>query len=160
MDPEMTMSDPKRDLMRHFIATLAYRTRKTIVDAPPDFAQFNGAGKTPAAILSHMGDLLFWSTSWFREQQWKPANETDWDKSIARFFDLLQRLDGLLADGAKLACHSDEHMLQGPLADAMTHVGQLAMLRRMAGVATKPENFAEAPVTIGDLSAPASAKSA
>ena len=154
------MTDAKREMMRHFLATLAYRCRKAVAGAPADFADFSGAGKSPTNILSHMGDLLTWSISWFSEQRWNPANETDWDRNVARFFDLLQQLDALLAGDAKLVCHSDERMLQGPLADAMTHVGQLAMLRRMAGAATQPENFAEAPVTIGDLSAPASAKSA
>ena len=154
------MSNPKRDLMRHFLATLAYRARKTILDAPADFADFDGAGKSPSRILSHMGDLLVWSISWFSEQRWNPANENDWDRNVTRFFGLLQELDALLAANAPLRCHNEERMLQGPLADAMTHVGQLAMLRRMAGAATGPENFAEAPVNVGDLSAPRSAKSA
>ncbi len=154
------MSDPRRELMRHFLATLAYRGRKTIAGAPADFADFEGAGKSPTKILSHMGDLVAWSISWFSEQQWKPANESDWDKNVTRFFALLKELDALLASGAPVRCHSDDRMLQGPLADAMTHVGQLAMLRRMAGAPSKAENFAESPVTIGDLAAPASAKSA
>ena len=154
------MPDPKRDLMRHFLATLAYRTRKTIVDAPVDFANFDGAGKRPTVILSHLGDLLDWSVSWFSEQRWNQANETDWAKNVTRFFDLLRKLDLLLSSEAKLACHNEDRMLQGPLADAMTHVGQLAMLRRMAGAATRPENFAEAAVRIGDVGAPASARSA
>lgn len=154
------MSDAKRALMRHFLATLAYRSRKTIVGAAADFGNFAGAGKTPSAILSHMGDLLSWSISWFSEQRWNPANETDWDKNVSRFYTLLKDLDALLAGDAKLACHNEDRMLQGPLADAMTHVGQLAMLRRMAGAPTKPENFAESPVTIGDVSAPAQSKSA
>jgi hypothetical protein len=154
------MSNPKRDLMRHFLATLAYRTRKTIVDAPADFGTYDGAGKPPSKILSHMGDLLSWSISWFSEPRWNPANESDWNKSVTRFFALLKELDALLASDAQLRCHNQERMLQGPLADAMTHVGQLAMLRRMSGSPTKPENFAESAVEIGDLSAPASAKSA
>ena len=154
------MSDPKRDLMRHFLATLAYRARKAISGAPAGFAQFDGAEKPPTVILSHMGDLLAWAISWFSEQRWKPANQIDWDQNVTRFFALLKELDALLASGAPVRCHSDERMLQGPLADAMTHVGQLAMLRRMAGAPTQAENFAEAPVAIGDLAGPASAKSA
>ncbi len=154
------MSDPKRDLMRHFLAALAYRARKTIVDAPADFATFGAAGKEPTKILSHMGDLMAWSISLFGEEKWEPANEADWAKNVSRFFALLKELDRLLASAAPMRCYSEERMLQGPLADAMTHVGQLAMLRRMAGAATKPENFAAAQIRIGDLSAPSSAKSA
>lgn len=148
------MSDAKRAMMRHFLATLAYRARKTIVGAPADFGTFEGAGKTPSAILSHMGDLLAWSISWFSEQRWKPANGVNWEENVTRFFTLLKELDALLASAAQVRCHNDERMLQGPLADAMTHVGQLAMLRRLAGAPTAPENFAEAPVSIGDVSGP------
>lgn len=154
------MSDPKRELMRHFLAALAYRARKTIADAPADFATFGAAGKEPTKILSHMGDLMAWSISLFSEEKWSPANESDWDKNVARFFALLKELDELLASGAPVRCYSEERMLQGPLADAMTHVGQLAMLRRMAGAATKPENFAAAAIYIGDLAVPASARNA
>lgn len=154
------MSNPKRDLMRHFLATLAYRTRKTIVAAPADFGTYDGAGKPPSKILSHMGDLLSWSISWFSEPRWKPADPGTWDENVTRFFALLRELDTLLAGDAQPLCYNDDRMLQGPLADAMTHVGQLAMLRRMSGSPTKPENFAESAVEIGDLGAPASAKSA
>ena len=148
-----------RDLMRHFLATLAYRARKTIAGAPAEFPHFGGAGKEPTRILSHMGDLMSWSISLFSQEKWEPAKETDWDKNVVRFFALLKELDSLLASGAPVRCYSEERMLQGPLADAMTHVGQLAMLRRMAGAPTQPENFAAAPVAIGDLSGPASAQS-
>ena len=155
------MPDAKRQLMRHFVAALAYRARKAITDAPADFANFDGAGKSPTKILSHMGDLMAWSITLFAEEKWEPAKATDdWDRNVARFFSLLKELDGLLASDAPVRCYSEERMLQGPLADAMTHVGQLAMVRRMAGVPTKPENFAAAPVKIGDVAGAASAKSA
>lgn len=154
------MSQRQRDTLRHFVATLAYRTRKTIVGAPADFGSYAGAGKSPSQILSHMGDLMAWAISWFSEQRWNPENGPDWERNSARFFALLKELDALLSTDAPVRFYTDEGMLQGPLADAMTHVGQLAMLRRMAGSPTKPENFAEATVVIGDLKAPASAQSA
>jgi len=154
------MSDAKRAMMRHFLATLAYRARKTMVGAPADFAVFDGAGKTPSAILSHMGDLLAWSITWFTEPRWKKAEVGSWDENVTRFFTLLKELDALLASDAQVRGYNDERMMQGPLADAMTHVGQLAMLRRLAGAPTAPENFAEAVVTIGDVSAPSSTRTA
>ena len=154
------MPDPTRALMRHFLGTLAYRSRKSIAGAPAGFGEFSGAGKTPSAIVSHMGDLLEWAISWFDTQHWKPANGSDWDENVVRYFDLLKNLDALLASDAPLRCHNEERMMQGPLADAMTHVGQLAMLRRMSGAPTSPENFAEAPVAIGDVSGPKAARSA
>ena len=148
------MSDAKRAMMRHFLATLAYRARKTVVGAPAEFGAFEGAGKAPSAILSHMGDLLAWSITWFTEPRWKKAEVGSWDENVTRFFTLLKELDALLASDAQVRCYNDERMMQGPLADAMTHVGQLAMLRRLAGAPTAPENFAEAVVTIGDVSGP------
>ncbi len=154
------MSDAKRAMMRHFLATLAYRARKTIVGAPADFGAFSAAGKTPSAILSHMGDLLAWSISWFDEPRWKKADVGSWDGNVTRFFILLKELDSLLASDTQVRGYNEERMMQGPLADAMTHVGQLAMLRRLAGAPTAPENFAEAAVTSGDVSAPAPARSA
>jgi hypothetical protein len=36
---------------------------------------------------------------------------------------------------------SEERLLQGPFSDAMTHAGQLALLRRLAGAPVPPENF-------------------
>ncbi len=149
-----------RPAMRHLLATLAYRTRKVVIGAPPDFGVFAGAGKSPSAILSHMGDLLEWSISWFEEPRWKQAEVGTWDENVSRFYALLKQLDSLLARNAQLRRYNDERMLQGPLADAMTHVGQLAMLRRMAGAPMAPENFAEAGIRVGDVSAPAAAQSA
>lgn len=148
------MSDAKRAMMRHFLATLAYRARKTIVGAPAEFGAFEGTGKAPSVILSHMGDLLAWSITWFTEPRWKKAEVGIWDENVARFFTLLKELDALLASDAQVRGYNDERMMQGPLADAMSHVGQLAMLRRLAGAPTAPENFAEAVVTIGDVSGP------
>jgi hypothetical protein len=148
------MSDAKRAMMRHFLATLAYRARKTIVGAPAEFGAFEGTGKAPSVILSHMGDLLAWSITWFTEPRWKKAEVGSWDENVTRFFTLLKELDALLASDAQVRCYNDERMMQGPLADAMTHVGQLAMLRRLAGSPTAPENFAEAAVTIGDVAGP------
>ena len=154
------MSDAKRAMMRHFLATLAYRARKAVAGAPADFAVVDGAEKTPSAILSHMGDLLAWSITWFTEPRWKKTDVGSWDENVTRFFTLLKELDALLASDARVRGYNDERMMQGPLADAMTHVGQLAMLRRLAGAPTAPENFAEAVVTIGDVSGPPSAQSA
>src|SRR4051812_7679250 len=91
-----SMHADKRDLMRHFLATLAYRTRKTIVGAPADFGVFEGAGKTPSAILAHMGDLLRWAITWFDEPRWTKADVGTWTESVNRFFSLLQELDRLL----------------------------------------------------------------
>jgi hypothetical protein len=44
-----------------------------------------------------------------------------------------------------------EALFQGPIADALTHVGQLAMQRRLTGAPTRGENFFVAVVTAGQV---------
>lgn len=137
--------------LRHFLATLAYRGGKCLRGAPEDFAHFTGGGKTPLAILAHLGDLLDWSLSMAQgESRWAPEAPQDWATEAARFHQGLQRLDQCLALPGPLQVDW-ARLLQGPLADAMTHVGQLAMLRRMAGAPIKGENYFVAEVAVGRL---------
>lgn len=154
------MDDQRQQLMRHLLAALAYRTRSAIAGAPANFASFAQTGKTPVQILSHMGDLIAWPLSWYAEAKWAPAKLTSWDEAVQRFFTLLHELDAVMARGDRLNKYSLEQMLQGPVGDALTHVGQLAMMRRLAGAPTKAENFAEADVRIGALDPPAASTTA
>ena len=55
--------DYDRELLRHTLATLAYRAARALEDAPESFAGFDGAGRQPAQILAHMGDLFDWALS-------------------------------------------------------------------------------------------------
>jgi len=145
--------DEKRALLRHSLAALAYRATRALEAAPEDFAGFNGAGRTPAAILAHMGDLFDWALSMAEgRQRWRNSKPLSWAEEQKRFFAALGAFDAYLASADPLQA-SIERLLQGPVADALTHVGQLAMLRRMAGGPARGENFYVAEIAAGQVGA-------
>jgi len=143
--------DDKRALLRHTIAVVAYRGGKALRGAPPEFATFRCAetARTPEAILAHVGDLFDWALSIAQgSQAWHDSAPLAWDAEVARFFATLERFDAFLASDAPLA-DSPERLFQGPVADALTHIGQIAMLRRMAGAPIKGENYHKAQIAAG-----------
>jgi hypothetical protein len=147
--------DPKRDLLRHSVATLAYRGGKAVRNAPAGFADFRGCatGRSAGQVLAHVGDLLDWALSIAAgKQTWRNSEPLSWDKESARFFDALKSFDDYLASTGPLNAPA-EKLFQGPVADALTHVGQIAMLRRMAGVPVKGENYFVADIAAGRLGA-------
>ena len=142
-----------RDILRHAVATLAYRAGKALRDAPEAFADFAVAPgtRTPAQILAHMGDLFDWALSLARgKQAWHSSTPLPWDREVARFFAALQAFDAHLASDQPLD-GTAERLFQGPVADALTHTGQLTLLRRLAGAPVKAENYAQAAITAGSL---------
>jgi hypothetical protein len=144
-----------RGLLRHTLATLAYRAAKAVRAAPPEFASFavGPTSRTPAAIVAHIGDLLDWALSMAKGQQvWRDSTPLPWDEEIARLFAALQAFDDFLATDVALAT-PPERLFQGPIADALTHTGQLTMLRRLAGSPIKGENYAKAGITSGVVGA-------
>ena len=145
--------DEKRELLRHALAALAYRAARALEGAPDHFAGFAGAGRLPVHILAHMGDLFDWALSTaVGQERWHTSQPLVWPAEKRRFFESLQTFDAFLATGGPL--HAPiERLLQGPVADALTHVGQLAMLRRMAGSPTRGENFYVAAIAVGQVGA-------
>jgi len=143
----------ERELFRHTVATLAYRGGKAIRGAPESFASFDGAGKTPVTILAHIGDLLDWTLRMARgSAEWKNSQAQSWDAESRRFFERLTELDALLASNDALQAPL-ERLFQGPIADALTHVGQVAMMRRMAGSPMRGENYYVAHIEAGRVGA-------
>jgi hypothetical protein len=139
------------DLLRHTLATLAYRGGKVVRDAPDTFAEFGASagGRTPVQILAHIGDLLEWALSIAEGQQrWRDASPLTWDQEVERFHAALGAFDEYLASGKPLNAPA-EKLFQGPIADAFTHVGQLAMQRRLAGAPIKGENYFVADIAVG-----------
>ncbi len=140
-----------RELLRHTLATLAYRAGKVLRSAPPGFADFHvhESSRTPGQILAHMGDLMDWAASIVcGEEKWRPSPAIAWDSGVARFFEALKYLDKCLASGEPLPVPCAK-LFQGAIADALTHVGQLAMLRRMAGSPVRGENYFRADIAMG-----------
>ncbi len=138
-------------MLRHTLATLAYRGGKAVSGAPEAFATFKAGPqtRTPGEILAHLGDLLDWALSMARgEATWRDSEPLPWAQEVARFHEALRRFDEQLASEAPLAT-SAETLFQGPVADALTHVGQIALLRRMAGAPVRGENYARAEIVAG-----------
>lgn len=137
--------------LRHLLATLAYRATRALENAPEEFAEFGGGGRQPIQILAHIGDLLGWALSMAKgDGRWDPQPATNWTNDLNRFYSLLGAFDEFLASNEPLKASVDQ-LVQGPIADALTHVGQLAMLRRMAGCAIRGENFYVAKITDGQV---------
>ena len=143
--------DHKRELLRHTLASLAYRAARAIEDAPEGFADFYGAGRAPVQILAHMGDLFDWALSAVQgNERWHTSRAHSWVTERQRFFASLHAFDSYLASAEPLYA-SAEALFQGPIADALTHVGQLAMMRRLAGCPTCGENFYVAEIKAGQV---------
>ena len=140
-----------RQLLRHAIATVAYRGGKALRGAPQGFAEFRVGehSRTPGQILAHIGDLFDWALSLVKgAQKWNGSEPLPWDQGAQRFFAGLEALDAFLASDAPLGC-SSERLFQGPIADALTHVGQISMLRRLAGAPVRAENYFTAEIVAG-----------
>jgi hypothetical protein len=147
--------DPERTLLRHTLATLAYRGGKALRGAPESFSTFETGSppKTPGQILAHIGDLLDWAiTLCDGKQAWANTKPRSWAEDTARFHDTLRRLDERIASGGNLSATAGE-LFQGPIADALTHVGQINMLRRLAGVPIRGENYHRAEIVVGNVGA-------
>ena len=147
--------DDKRALLRHAVATVAYRGGKAVRDAPASFATFSpdGSPRTPAKILAHIGDLYDWALTQAKgAEAWNDSTPLGWDREVERFHATLKRFDDYLASDAPLAATA-EKIFQGAIADSLAHVGQLAMLRRLAGANMKSENYSRAEIVTGRVGA-------
>ena len=147
----MTSADGKREMLRHTLATVAYRGGKALRGAPPDFAEYRVAQGTrcPIEILAHLSDLMDWAISIAQGQQkWKDTRAAVWDGEVERFFAAMKIFDDFLASDTPLRA-DPEKLFQGPLADALTHVGQLSMLRRLAASPVRGENYFIADIQAG-----------
>jgi hypothetical protein len=151
----MSQSDSSRQLLRHTVATLAYRGGKAVRGAPDSFAEFCAAPgtRTPGQILAHIGDLLDWALSAARgQQQWRESAPLPWPEEVRRFFAALEAFDAYLASEGPLQAPA-EKLFQAPIADALTHVGQIAILRRLAASPVRAENYYVAKIATGCVSA-------
>lgn len=145
--------DAQRALLKHFLATIAYRTQKALRGAPDSFADFRAGAnlRTPHEIIWYMTGVLGYARTFFQAGVWQPDYLDDFRDEVGRFHLVLQDLGTLLEREIPRNGISPEQLLQGPLTDAMTHVGQLAMLRRLAGSPVPSENFVYATIRASNL---------
>lgn len=151
----MSETTTERDFLRHALATLAYRAGKAVRGASPEFSGFQVGpeSRTPWQILAHMGDLMDWALHLAEGRHvWKPTGADSWEAEVERFFAGLEALDRRLADPEPTG-FSLERLFQGPVADALSHTGQIAMLRRLAGEPIRGENYFKAEIAAGRVGA-------
>lgn len=144
-------SNQQVEMLRHCLATVAYRGAKAIRGAQPEFASFRSADgvRSPVEILAHIGDLYDWALSLARgKQEWHDSKPLPWPQESERFHKSLKALDDYLAAANLLSC-SPEELFQGPIADSLTHIGQLTILRRISGAPIRAENYARAAISAG-----------
>jgi len=143
------------DLLRHTLATLAYRAEKALRNAPAEFAGLRlcPGTRTPGEILAHMGDLMDWAL-WLAKGShvWRDSAPREWERDVDRFFAALRALDLFLASGVAPGAPPGR-LFQGPVADALTHVGQIALMRRVAGAPVRGENYFRAEIAAGRVGA-------
>ena len=145
--------DDKREFLRHTLASLAYRASRAVEGAPDGFGSFAECERTPEQIVAHMGDLFEWALSAAEgRQRWQASEPLPWAEGKARFFAALTAFDAYLA-GPEPVHAEMERLFQGPVADAINHVGQLAMMRRLAGCKAPGENFFVAQIRAGQTGA-------
>jgi hypothetical protein len=144
----------KRIMLKHFLAALAYRTQKALRDAPPGFAEFTAGNKirSPHQLIRHMDSVLGYVRTFFIGGTYRPRSFADIDSAVAHFHEVVTDLARHLGQGTELHGITPEVLLQGPFADAMTHAGQLSLLRRLAGSPVAPENFIYAAISPANLS--------
>jgi hypothetical protein len=151
MATENDLGPGERAMLRHAVATLAYRSEKVLRDVPVGFAEQRLAPgvRTPVELVGHLGDLMEWATrAAHGDWRWKAESVGRWDADVDRFYAALAALDQCLASDAPLGSPVSA-IFQGPIADALTHVGQLAILRRLAGAPVRPESYAQAKIQAG-----------
>ena len=138
----------KRALLRLFLAVIAYRTQKALRDAPASFGTFEAGSqvRTMTGVLGH-------ARAFFLGERYRAEPLADLSAEVTRFHEMLADLAQYLESGTELRGTTEERLLQGPLSDAMTHAGQLAMLRRLAGSPIRPENFMEAAIDAANVGA-------
>ena len=153
-------NDARREFLRHAVATLAYRGGKALRDVPEGFATVRACATCRSAgeILKHIGDLLVWALGLATGAHgWREAPVQSWDAEVERFFHGLHQLDEYLAGDAPLV-QPAEKLFQGPIADALNHVGQIATLRRLAGSPVRGENYYRAEILMGRVGPEQSSK--
>jgi hypothetical protein len=145
-------SAPSTAFLRHTLATLAYRVAKPLRDAPPEYAEFHAGptSRTPAQLVAHIGDLMDWALTIAQgREKWIDSPVQSWSSDVDRLFAAITAFDEFLAAGSVRDVPVLERLFQGPVADALTHTGQLTMLRRLASAPIRSENYQRAHIAAG-----------
>jgi hypothetical protein len=142
-----------RLFLKHCLASIAYHTQKAIRGAAPDYWSFSAGNqaRTPEAILRHMTSVLGYARTFLTGGTYRPDPLPSIEAEIDRFHQILENLSQLLDAGVPLKGITELQLLQGPLSDVLTHIGQLTLLRRLYGNPVPPENFIYADISAAQL---------
>jgi hypothetical protein len=138
-------------IFRHLVATIAFRASRSLRDAPVGFENVRLAdgGMTARELVLHLTNVMAFAIATVTGKDRIRHEALEWSQEVARFYAQLRDLDAKLAEGAEIEDGMELRLVQGPLADALTHVGQLHAMRRRAGAPVGPTNYIRADVQIG-----------
>ena len=148
--PEPLSPDTTR-LMRHLVATIAFRASRALRDAPDGFDDVRLAddGWCARELLLHMSNVLAFAYATITQTDRVKHELRDWHGEVDRFYGILGDIDARLATGASLEPGMDLKLVQGPFADTLTHVGQLLSMRRRCGSPIPATNYIKADIRTG-----------
>ena len=140
-------------ILRHLVATIAFRASRALRDTPEDFESVRLAegGMTARELLLHLSNVMSFALATVSGTERIRHDAVKWPQEVERFYSLLAQIDTRLAEGASVLAGMDLKLVQGPLADALTHVGQLHAMRRMTGSPVPPTNYIQVEVQAGRI---------
>ena len=142
----------KNELLRHTLSTIKYRFEKSIAGSTENFGRFNlGEGsRSPIEIVNHMYHVLYSTRIFLEEERFarKQPEELALLQEIERFSLELINIDKAL-HVFELPSNYAKRLLQGPLSDILTHIGQISMMQRLNGKSISGEDFSAAHIETG-----------
>ena len=145
----------KNELLRHMLATIAYRFQKTVRNTTEEFGVFRNTRdtRTPIEIINHMYDVLNKTKIFIEKERYDKTSTAQLELrlEIERFHRVLNNLDVVLSE-KELDIKFSKRLLQGPLSDVLCHIGQIAMLSGQSGNKIKGEDFFSAKIMTGNTS--------
>lgn len=139
--------DNQNELLIHTVKTIRYRFIRATQGASASFGEFRIGANTrlPKEIVNHMFDLVTKTISMLQHGHFgtPPPEQLNFqqeqERLLAALNDLQTGLSRLPPEPAKA-----KKLLQGPMLDMVTHIGQLAMLNGLHGNKVPRESYFDA----------------
>jgi hypothetical protein len=144
----------KRYMLCHFLASIAYHLQKALRNAPTGFPTFrvSPTSRTPQELVKHIDSVLGYARICFLGGKYTNTLLDTMEQQVQQVHQTIESLAALIAEGKPMLEITEEQLLQGPLSDSMTHIGQISYLRRLYGSAVQSEDFIYAKISINNLS--------
>jgi len=142
----------ENEFLRHALSTIAYRFQKAVSNSETEFGYFSAGNgsRTPNEIIYHMYHVLYTTRIFILEEKdnTEQSEKLDLKSEIDRLNAEINNLDNVLAE-KPLDINYAKRLLQGPLSDLLTHIGQISMLSRLNGNPIVGEDFSTASIKTG-----------